>query len=303
MSEWEDRSHWVEAGRGIPPELAWSFSADAPLTSLDFARESGEVAVADDSGGIYLIDRAGQVLFLTRGMQTVEEIVWSDSGNGGAAVVDRNVLCRIDRQLKVDWSVKLPEPINTIAISPFGNHIVVALPSGENRVYDWKKKVAAKFKTIRPLKYLQFLTTKAEFVGAAEYGLLARYHIDGSAVWSETLWSNVGDLTVSGDSHSIFLAAFSYGLQRFDGEGENRGAYVVEGSPAQVATTWSLKRLAVATIERHLYWLDGDGELLWVNIAPEEMVGIRCEPLGKGIVCGLKSGQVLSLAWGDPENE
>lgn len=303
MTEWDDRSRWIEIGRGLSPELAWVFTADAPLVCLDLARESGEVAVADDSGGIYLIQRSGQVSVLTRALQPLEQLVWSDSGNGGAGVVDGNKVCRINRQLKTEWTLDLPEPINAIAISPFGNHVAVALNSGENRIFDWTKKMVGRFKSMRPLAYLSFLAGSAEFIGAAEYGLLGRYHINGSAAWSETLWSNVGDLALSGDGNTVFLAAFSYGLQRFDGDGENRGAYVVEGSPAQVSTAWIPNRLAVSTIERHLYWLDGDGELLWATIAPEEITGIRCDPLGRGIVCGLKSGRVFHLAWGFPEGE
>ncbi|MGE3316727.1 MAG: hypothetical protein AB7O26_16540 [Planctomycetaceae bacterium] len=303
MTGWDDRSRWVDSGRGISPEVTWSFVADAPLVWFDLAAESGEVAVADESGGIYLISRSGQVAVLTRGLQALEQIVWSDCGNGGAGVVERNRLCRINRQMKTDWTLDFPEAISCIDISPFGNHIVVALVNGENRVIDWNRKVVAKFHTLRPLKYLEFLANSAEFVGAAEYGLLCRYRINGTAAWSEALWSNVGSLATTGDGETIFLAAFSYGLQRFDGQGENRGAYVVEGSPSLVATTWTLKRIAVSTIERHLYWLDGDGELLWANIAPEDIAGIYCDPLGKGIVCGLRSGQVLNLNWGFPEGE
>src|SRR4051812_36756034 len=48
-------------GRGDRPTLRWSFTVDAPLTDLRLSRETGDVLAADVSGGMYLLDRRGQV--------------------------------------------------------------------------------------------------------------------------------------------------------------------------------------------------------------------------------------------------
>src|SRR5207248_11140524 len=50
----------MTTGRGDRPTLRWSFSVDAPLTDLRLSRETGEVIAADQSGGIYLLDRRSE---------------------------------------------------------------------------------------------------------------------------------------------------------------------------------------------------------------------------------------------------
>lgn len=294
---------WLDAGRGLAPERNWSFTTDAPLSCLVYPRESGHVIAGDESGGIYLLDRLGQVVALTRGSHALQDLAWSDDGFRGAAVVDSSVLWILNRQLQMVWSEDCREEIIAIDVAPFGNHVAVCLANGENRIVDMDKKTVGKFETIRPLSYVKFVARAAGVIGAAEHGLLCRYRLNGQAEWSDTLWSNVGDMSVSGDGRALYLAAFSYGIQRFDGNGENRGSYVVEGSPGRVATTWTPKRMAVSTIERHLYWMDSDGELLWATATPDEIMHLRCDPLGKGLICGFRSGRILNLVWGLPEGE
>ena len=50
---------WLQEGQGIPPTLRWAFSTEAPLVALDMGRESGEVLAADETGGLYRLDRRG----------------------------------------------------------------------------------------------------------------------------------------------------------------------------------------------------------------------------------------------------
>ena len=302
MSETDDHL-WLESGRGLAPERNWSFTTDAPLTSLTLARESGEVIAADESGGVYLFDRLGQVVALTRGLHVLQDLAWSDDGRRGAAVIGDSTLCVLGRHLKPEWTQEFSQQIAAIDIAPFGNHVAVCLANGENRVIDMEQKTVGRFETIRPLGFLKFVPNHASMIGAADYGLLCRYRLNGQAEWSENLWSNVGDISLSGDGRAIYLASFSYGIQRFDGEGENRGAYIVEGSPGHVATTWAPKRMAVSTVERQLYWMDADGELLWATAAPDELVRLRCDALGKGLVCGFRSGRIVHLVWGLPERD
>ncbi|WP_369675642.1 hypothetical protein, partial [Enterococcus faecium] len=55
----------ISTGRGDRPTLRWSFTVDAPLSDLRLSRETGEVLAADTSGGLYLLNRRGQVQALT----------------------------------------------------------------------------------------------------------------------------------------------------------------------------------------------------------------------------------------------
>jgi hypothetical protein len=62
----EPEPDWLTSGKGERPRRRWSFTADAPLVCLELARESGEVLAADTSGGLYLLDRRGQIAALSR---------------------------------------------------------------------------------------------------------------------------------------------------------------------------------------------------------------------------------------------
>ena len=293
----ESDPDWLSAGQGIRPQRSWSLTTDAPLVSMQLTRETGELLAADSSGGLYLLDRRGQVTSLTRGFQRLHALAWSDTGNCGAAVIGGTKLCRLNRDFKVQWSVEFPETVLAIAIHPFGNYLAVALANGSNRVYDAHKRPVGRFDTIRPLSFLQFLATEPTILGAAEYGLLCCHELDGVEIWSEKLWSSVGDVSVSGDGQTIYLASFTHGIKIFDGDGNHRGSYVVEGTPNRIAASFAPKRLVVTTLERQLYWLDSDGELLWAAHPPDDICCLGCDPLGNGIICGFNSGRLIRLDW------
>ncbi len=55
-----------------------------PLVGLELARETGETVVADAAGSVYLLDRRGRILTLSRGLHSLSGIAWSDSGSTGA---------------------------------------------------------------------------------------------------------------------------------------------------------------------------------------------------------------------------
>jgi len=76
MTESEQR--WLDQGRGLSPEWTWSFTADAPLVGLDLARESGDTVAADASGSVYILDRRGRIVTLSRGLHELMDIAWAD---------------------------------------------------------------------------------------------------------------------------------------------------------------------------------------------------------------------------------
>jgi hypothetical protein len=289
---------WLDGGRGLPPEWIWSFTADAPLVGLELARETGETIVADAAGSVYLLDRRGRILTLSRGLHTLSGIAWSDAGTTGAVVVGDSALTVLNRQLRVVWTIDLHEPILTIAVDPFGHHFAVCLQGGETRILNANRKTIARFTTTRPLWYARFVTTEADLISAADNGLVCRHHLDGSPVWGEPWWSNIGDLCITGDGQTVFLAGLNLGIQRFDGAGNSQGTYFIEGTPNRIAATFALKRLVASTVEKGLVWLDSEGEILWTTQTPEEICDLRCDPLGTGIVCGFDSGRVVRLDWG-----
>jgi hypothetical protein len=293
----EENPDWLNGQRGVAPEIRWSFSTEAPLVSLDLANESGDLLAADTSGGLYRLDSRGQFVSLTRGHRNIRKIAFCDTGSAAVILTGDSVVSWLDENLEVQWSIELHEVCLDVAIDPYGQHLAVSLADGNNIIYSRFKKQVSNFETMRPLSFLDFLITEPALVGCAEYGFLCRHDFSGNAEWNEKLWTNVGDMSVSGDGTSILLASFTYGIQLFDTAGNNRASYMADGTANLVAGSLIPQQIAAATLERKLYWLDSDGELQWMAEAPEEISRLICDPLGDGFYCGLSSGKVYRLAW------
>lgn len=288
---------WLTAGKGMAPRQSWAYSTDAPLVALEMARESGELLAADEAGGLYLLDRKRQVLAVSRSFHDVLELAWSDTGSSAAALLGERQVCRINRRFEREWSLDLYDDVVAIAVDPYGNHVAIALANGHNLVYDAHKQRVCRFETERPLSFVKFITSESGLLGAAEYGLICRHELEGAPVWSEKLWSNVGDLTATGDGSSVYVAGFAHGVQVFRGDGQTAGSYILEGTPKQIACTFAPKRIVAATLEQDLYWLAADGQLLWASKAPDDIRRVCCDPLGNWVICGFASGRIIRLEW------
>jgi hypothetical protein len=291
-------TNWMREGRGIAPRVKWTCSADGPLTALDLAAETGEVFAADESGSLFRLDRTGRIAALTRFHDPVRILDWSDDGRFGVAVVGEATLHRLDREFQSVWKLDLPEVCVSAAISPFGTHIAAGLASAKNFICSEHKRIEGDFESVRPLAYLKWASAEPLLVGAGQHDLLAAYTVSGEVIWQEKLWSNIGDIALTGESDLIYLAAYHHGVQTFDGEGTNIGTYAVDGTVSKVAASFEPHRVIAATLERTLYWLDADGQLLWTTTAPEELTALHCDPLGEWIVCGFDSGRLIRLDWG-----
>jgi len=290
-------AEWLQTSRGTRPEVAWSFTTDAPLACLGLARETGEVLAADESGGLYRLDRRGHATNLTRGPTPIRGLGWSDAGNGGVALVGPRKLFWFTRELKFEGSVDLPEDALCVAVDAHGDYAAASLADGTTLIFDGPRKPLHRFETPRPLVRVEFVVSTPAILGVADYGLLCRHEFNGEAEWQEKLWANVGDLAVSGSGRVILAACFMHGIQRFDEAGQSVGSYQLEGTVCRVSQTYVPLRIAAATLERHLYWLDSDGKLLWAAHGPDDVVRVACAPLGEGIVCGFQSGRILGLTW------
>lgn len=286
---------WLQSGRGAKPVLRWSFTTDAPLADLRLARESGDIIAADVSGGLYLFDRLGQIRALTRTANELRRLAWSDDGTVGAALVDDVSLGCFDRQLQFRWMRELTAETLSLAITPFGTHLAASLVNGQNFIYDAENRKISQFESPRPLMHLQFLHTAPELIVAAEHAYFARTALTGQALWTEKLWSNVGDLSVTGDGKQIYLAGFAYGVQVFDGKGAPQGSFVMDGTTKLVCSTYTKKWILAATLERQLLCVDTNGNLRWLLELPEDVCRICLSPLGDWLVCGFASGRIVRL--------
>ncbi|MFG0297330.1 MAG: hypothetical protein ACF8PG_15595, partial [Maioricimonas sp. JB045] len=212
MSAPSPAHEWIRQGRGLGPSIKWSHQTDGPLTSLSLARESGDVIVADASGSICRMDRGGQIAALNRFREPVHQLCWSDDGSAGAALVGDDTLYCLDRTFQSVWTVNLPDVCMAVSITPYGRHVAASLADGTTLIYDANRRRVATIETIRPLAFLAFCTTKPVLIGAAEHALVTAYSISGAEVWQEKMWSNVGDIAVTGDGSSIHLASFAHGI-------------------------------------------------------------------------------------------
>lgn len=286
---------WLRSGQGLKPTLRWSFFTDAPLSDLRVARETGDVIATDVSGGLYLIDRAGRIQALTRTAHELRRVTWADDGTSGAVLVDEMSVGCFDRNLQFRWMREFAAETLAVAMTPFGSHIAVSLANATNLVYDAENRKVGKFEATRPLSHLQFVHTVPEIIGAAEHACFARYLWNGQLIWTEKLFSNVGDLSISGDGKAIFLAGFAYGVQVFDGSGSGVGSFVTEGTTKLVSTTYQRKLILAATLERNLMCLSTDGDLRWLLQMPDDLVRVVLSPLGDWLVCGFASGRIVRL--------
>jgi hypothetical protein len=289
---------WVRAGHGQMPAVPWTFVSEAPLTGLAMARESSEIFVADESKALQRLDSRGELLSLTRLPGVARLLVVSDDGNWGTAVVDDGTVYRFDRGLEAVWELELSEPCLAVALSPFGHHLAASLADGQTEIFNERKRRLVRFETVRPLAHLQFCSQSPVLYGAAEHGLVGCYDLSGAELWQERFWSNVGDLSITGDGDLIYLAGSTHGIQTMDGDGGTVGAYVVEGTVRQIACSYEPYRLSAATVERQLFWINSDGEMLWSAETPTDVVELCCEAFGGFVICGMSDGAVSRLDWG-----
>ncbi|HUG20646.1 MAG TPA: hypothetical protein VMM56_16780 [Planctomycetaceae bacterium] len=291
---------WINEGTGSAPALRWSFVTDSPIQTMGLANEPGTLLVADQSGGMYLFDRRGKILAVSRGFLDVRDLSFCERGSGAVAVLGENRIVAVTPALKIDWSIELSEPVLTAAIAPFGEHFAACLSNGVNYIMRSDRKRIAKFETLRPIRFARFSHTRTELVLAAEYGFLGVCNFRGEPLWKEKLFSNVGEMAMASDAGLIALALFAHGIQKYTREGDTAGRYMVEGTPHQIALSESGNRIAMTTLERHVYWIDLEGNLIWAATSPDVVRKICVSPLGDAMFLGLKNGRILALEWATP---
>lgn len=278
--------------------MRWVFALEAPLVAMDLGRESGEVLAADDAGGLYRISRRGELLKSSQSLRGIRVVAWSDTNAVGAVIVgDRKVL-RLNGDLEAEWSVGLPEAALGVALAPYGRQTAISLANGGNLVLGEQSEQLSIFETARPLKWIQFLANKPVLIGAAEYGQVCAHRINGERLWSEKCFASLGEMCASADGETVLVAGFNQGIQTFDGDdGSTKDSYLIEGTIGRVSCSFDAGRIAAASLERQLYWLNSSGRLLWSTEVDDEIVRVICDPLGEWLLVGLRSGHILRLDW------
>lgn len=289
---------WLRDGQGSPPTLHWVFTLEAPLVAMDLGRESGEVLAADEAGELYRIGRRGELLKSSNSLRGVRVVAWSDTNAAGAVIVGERKVIRLNGNLEAEWSVGLPEAALGVALAPYGRQTAISLANGGNLVLGEQSEQLSIFETARPLKWIQFLANKPVLIGAAEYGQVCAHRINGERLWSEKCFASLGEMCASNDGETVLVAGFNQGIQSFNGDDGSTGdSYLIEGTIGRVSCSFDAGRIAAASLERQLYWLNSSGRLLWSTEVDEEIVRVICDPLGDWLLVGLRSGHILRLDW------
>ena len=277
--------------------MRWSFVLDAPLQVMDLSAEAGTLLVADQSGGMYLLDRAGKILSVTRGFQEIRNLAWAQRGTSGIAVLGENRVVSLTAALKIEWSVDLNEAATAAAVAPFGEHYAISLANGMNYILRSDRKQLAKFESERPIHFSRFLETQTHLIVSAQYGFIGRYSFEGNLIWQNKSFSNVGAMSSTCDGSLIALAMFNHGIQKYNPSGDTCGRFALEGTPHLISITPDGRRIAIATLENHLYWINANGDLLWAATAPETIRQLVVTPAGETLYLGFQSGRLLTLNW------
>jgi hypothetical protein len=288
---------WLLAGQGERPHQSWSFSTEAPLVGLRLARETADLLAADAAGGFYQLDRQGRLARVTHGPSPIRSIGWSDTGNGGIAQVGDDKLYWFNPQLTFQGCLEHADALLSIALESQGQYAAVSLADASLVIYDRYRKRVRQFRTVQPYIAMEFQLARPELVGLGEHGALYAHQFTGQQAWHAPMWSAVGDMAIAGDGQTILLACYAHGIQCHDEHGAQLGTYQVGGTVSRVATGFDGRAIAAATVERHFYFMDHDGNVIWQAILPDDLCRLCCDPCGDGVILGFQSGRITRLDW------
>ncbi|HCS50701.1 hypothetical protein [Rubinisphaera sp.] len=288
---------WMNQGAGQPPDLLFSFRAEAGITGFDSMREAEDYVVADEIGTLYRLDPLLNVKLLTRLQEPARQLSWSDTGEFGSALLGNSTLVRLDAKLKVIWTIEIPFTCSAIAIDPYGIFTFVASSEGGAIVIDDLGKKAATFETMRPLSYIHFMVEEPVVIAAASHGLMGAYALSGKKIWEKTLWSNVGDLALIQKTARICLAASNQGIQVYDGSGDSEASLILEGTVNKISVSYTGKQAFASTVEKHVYRLDEDGELKWAATSDVAVTRVDSHPIEPVGLFVFEDRTILRAQW------
>lgn len=280
-----------------PTEIFEDFFPDG-IVAIDLADEARTLLIGTESGHVCLMNQSGDRIVEDRSFQGLRKLVWADSGSIGVAVLGDSRLVCFDARLKPLWNASITGRIIGVGISPHGSHIAFSSDAARLHIVTADRKEIAKVDTKRAMEHLTFLAEAPELIGAAEFGQLCRFDLNGKEIWNERLMNNAGDMAVSEGGKRIFLAAFNHGVQVYDRTGTQLGSFAIDGIPARVSASATKNRVAVLTLENRIYWLNFEGTIQWaVDMSQDPPSHICTGPLGDRLFVATQSGCLLHVAW------
>lgn len=285
----------------IPPVTHWSFACDDELVDAALSWESDETTAVDRSGGIYRLDRDGQLAAMTRLRGRPGGVAASHDGSAVAVISGKQVTV-LDATLRVRGKLEVEDEVLSADFGPFGDRLALSLASRRIGIFDLagkKPRRAVEFDCPRPKDFIRYLTTRPGLVAVSEHDFVGLYDDRGRLKWEDAARSNCGGLAASGDGGLVALAAFTHGVVLYDADGRRRGSLILEASPSKVAVDHAGSTVAVATIERTVARLTPGGSVRWTKEVDAEVAALAVDGLGRSLVVGTVDGRLERITWSD----
>jgi hypothetical protein len=287
----------------LDPAPGWTVLTDAPLKGLGLAREAGTILAWDEANQLYLLDLRGQHRCVSRAPDRVLAGAISDDGKVIALLGEGNRLWVFGPDLDALADRQGPPEASTVAIDPHGRYIAVGSRLCLTQFYTRHGRQAGRFETRQALAHIAFVPDRPFLLGAATYGMLAGLdlrpasagRLDAELAWQEALMSNVGRLTTTGDGGMVLASCFTHGVQRYDLQGQNEGAYHLGGTVAHAVPDFAGRMFAVSTLEGELAVLSSAGNVRWKTNLPRPVIALETDPLGRYVIYGHGTGEIVRL--------
>ncbi|AGA29095.1 WD40 repeat domain-containing protein [Singulisphaera acidiphila] len=288
----------------IDPSPAWTVHTEAPLKGMALAREAGTILAWDERGQLYLLDLLGNHRSVSRAPDRVVAGTISDNGAFIALLGEGSRLWFLGADLDLIADRPAPPDATNLAVDPHGRYLAVGSRLSMIQFYNRHGKQAGRLETRHAMAHLVFVPDRPFLLGAATYGMLVGIELEpGSSAgklaaevaWEESLMSNVGRLTTTGDGGMILASCFTYGIQRFDFRGGNEGAYHLGGTAAHAVPDFAGRMIAVSTLEGELAVLSSSGGVRWKTMLSRPVIALEADPLGRYLIHGHATGEIVRL--------
>lgn len=288
----------------LDPVAAWTVHTEAPLKGLALAREAGTILAWDERGQLYLLDRLGAFRSVTQAPDRIAAGAISDDGSLIVLLGGDARLWFLGSDLDLAFDRPAPPDATNVAIDPHGRFLAVGSRINLIQFYNRHAKSAGRLETRQAMAHLAFVPDRPFLLGAATYGTLVGIELGpgstagklaAEVVWEESLMSNVGRLTTTGDGGMVLASCYTYGVQRFDMRGGNEGAYHLGGTAAHAVPDFAGRMIAVSTLEGELAVLSSSGGVRWRTTLSRPATALECDPLGRYLIHGHATGEIVRL--------
>lgn len=206
----------------------------------------------------------------------------SDVTAGAVYVIhSRHGLARLTGNLKYEWDKAIGRPVS-VTTTPFGEYVLVGTADRELFVFDCYGRKVAKKGVVRPPHQLTVAAAEEAVFVAGDSTILARYDIRLREIWEEQIVSPIGPLATPGNALYLLVCTFTYGLQRYRGDGVCEGTYHVRNGVRLVDVDFDGSTIVTATLDDYVVLLDAVGVIRQeVRLPFDDPVALRLVPSGK----------------------